>query len=233
MARRRDYRAEYRRRQALARKLGYGSYYQRRVRQGAPPSSAAPSGERLRRARGHTGPADLERLLRGGRVSVLNQEPIGARDPDSGQYDEIRVTAMLSDGTQQTFRLRGRQLDKDAMRPLRQAATDAGADVYTNPSLDILRLRDQDVVELRAYSVLLVKVKPKRLTRVRATVRRLLNLTWKEVRALVPASMLVRDRPVVIVADVDEAYAEDVAAELQEAGGIVEVEEHSAEQLIA
>ncbi len=143
MARRRDYKAEYARRQSLARRLGYGNYYARRVRAGAPPSAAAPRGERLRLQRGHAGPSDLERLLRRGQVAILNQEPVGERDPKTGRYGEIRVTAMLADGSQRSFRLRGAQIEPKRLRPLRQAAVAGGADVYTNPSLDVLRLRTE------------------------------------------------------------------------------------------
>lgn len=148
MARRRDYAAEYARRSERARELGYGSYYERRVRAGRPPSAEAPTGERLRLQRGHAGPADLEDLLRRGRVLILNQEPVGERDPKTGRYREVRVTAQLDDGSQRSFRLRGRQLEADRLRPLRQAAVGGGVDVYTNPSLDVLGfITDEDLEE--------------------------------------------------------------------------------------
>lgn len=144
MTRRRDYAAEYAARQARARAAGFESYYGRRIRAGAPPSEPRPLGEALRLARGHAGPADLERALRSGRVTILQQTPVGERD-EKGRYQEVRVTAQFTDGHQRSYRLRSKQLEADNLRPLRQAAVDVGVDIYTNPSLDVLGFRAHDL----------------------------------------------------------------------------------------
>lgn len=137
MARKRDYAAEYARRQARARELGYAGYYERRVRAGAPPSAPKPTGERLRGLRGHASRADLERAVRSGRVAIISQVP-GRRDPDTGRYLSVEFDVQLTDGSTRTYTLRGRQLDDRRIASLRDAVQDAGADVYVNPSVDVL-----------------------------------------------------------------------------------------------
>lgn len=140
MARRRDYAAEYARRQAKARREGFAGYYQRRTAERAT--------RPLSELRGHAGPADLRRLLRSGRVDILTQEP-GARNR-RGQIQSVRITAQLTDGSQRSFTIRGKAISDPArLRPLRRAIRDGGADVYVTPSPDVLRLRDvEDDLEI-------------------------------------------------------------------------------------
>lgn len=140
--------AAWEKRNARARALGYRSYYDYRAHNYGK-SRDRLSGEALRLLRGHAGPADLERAIRSGRVSVLSQEPVGDRDPKTGRYKEIRVTAQLSDGSQRRYRLRsasptGDQLSPSALKQLRAAIADGGADVYTNPSVDVLGVMERD-----------------------------------------------------------------------------------------
>ena len=133
------------RRNAHARALGFRNYYDYRVHDfGRSPSRLG--GEALRAARGHAGAADLERLLRTGKVAVLSQEPVGDRDA-KGRYREVRVAVQMTDGSQRRFTLKGHSLTPDGMRPLQAAVADAGADIYTNPSLDVLFLFDRDELD--------------------------------------------------------------------------------------
>ena len=55
-ARKRDYAAEYARRQSLARERGHSSYYEQRIRGGskAKPDTPRPTGPELARRRGHS-----------------------------------------------------------------------------------------------------------------------------------------------------------------------------------
>lgn len=143
----RDHAAAYRRRDERARAEGFASYYDKRVR-GGKLDTPRPKGETLRHRRGHAGPADLEQLLRAGKVAVLSQEPVGQPGED-GRYRQVRVTAQLSDGSQRRFTLRsqgptGDQLSRENLKSLRAAISDAGTDVYTNPSIDVLALGDRD-----------------------------------------------------------------------------------------
>ena len=152
--------AGWQERNARARRLGYESYYDYRAHDYGriPAGEPRQAGSALRLSRGHAGPADLERLLRSGQVAVLSQEPVGDRRAD-GTYTEVRVTAQLTDGRQARFRLRGHQLRRGgAIDDLRAAVTDAGTDIYSNPSLDVLMLVDQgeiddDDVDLDEYDL--------------------------------------------------------------------------------
>lgn len=137
--------SSWERRNDRARALGYRNYYDYRAHDFGR-SRAKLSGEALRAARGHVGAADLEALLRSGRVAVLSQEPVGDRDA-SGRYRQVNVAAQLTDGSQRRFRLRGAALQPDHMAGLRGAVSDAGTDIYTNPSLDVLFLFDRDDLE--------------------------------------------------------------------------------------
>jgi hypothetical protein len=139
--------ARWERRNAAARALGYKSYYDYRSHnQGKiAPDQPRASGELLGKLRGHRGPSDLESLLAKGRVEILMQFPIGDRNPDTGQYRQVEVQAILTDGTQRTFTLRGKQLDASRLRGLRRAIADAGVKPLTSPSLDILKLLPGDL----------------------------------------------------------------------------------------
>jgi hypothetical protein len=100
--------AAYARRDARARALGFASYYDLRVRRrnlGAP----RPSGEALRRARGHRGGRDLVRAARDS--DLINA---GITDRDSkGRYRRIDLSLIAAnDGSETEFTLTGRQLTK-------------------------------------------------------------------------------------------------------------------------
>jgi hypothetical protein len=131
--RRRDYKAEYARRQARARELGYESYYARRVRAGAAPSTPAPTGERLRRARGHNSTTDLLAAVKPGRlVYSINTSP---RD-DRGRFTWVEVTVVDEKGHERNFRLRGRQATNAYLRQLVTDIRDAGGVVGVFYPLD-------------------------------------------------------------------------------------------------
>lgn len=133
------------RRNALARAKGYRSYYDYR-RHGYGRSETPLSGPELRQARGHASLADLERLVRSGRVAILIQAPEGEQD-EAGRYSQATITAQLANGDQRTFTLRGHQLDSDSLKSLRTAISGAGVDIYASPSLDILGIHPMDDVE--------------------------------------------------------------------------------------
>lgn len=132
-------------RNANARAKGYKSYYDYRAHDYGriAPSLPRLSGERLRKARGHTGYSDLLQQVRAGRVEILSQTP-GERDSASGQYSDVTVDVVLTDGSQRSYTLRGKDLRGDRIDTLRGAVSAAGSDIYTNPSLDILDLTGVD-----------------------------------------------------------------------------------------
>lgn len=138
MARRRDYAAEYARRQAKAHREGFSGYYEKRITEG---TGVRPPADVRRLRAGHASAADLKRAFRSGRVDHVFQQPVGERDPKTGQYREVRVTVTLSNGDQRSYRLRGDQLRSGKLRGLQRAAIEAGADLYSNPSLDVLGVR--------------------------------------------------------------------------------------------
>lgn len=130
--------SDWEKRNEHARRLGFRNYYDYRAHDYGKREKL--SGDALRSARGHAGPADLERVLRSGRVAVLTQEPYD-RGPD-GRWREVRVSVQLVDGSQQRFQLRDEQLTDAALAPIRDAIADSGTDIYSSPSLDVLLLTD-------------------------------------------------------------------------------------------
>lgn len=122
------------RRNRRARELGFRNEYDRRTH--------GSEGERLRRARGHASVADLERDLRLGRVEAIIQTPEGSRN-DQGQYEAVTITVQLPTGEQRQYRLTGQTMSPANLDRLRDAALAGGADVYMNPSLDLLSLAGQ------------------------------------------------------------------------------------------
>jgi hypothetical protein len=136
----------WQKRNARARALGFRNYYDYRAH-GYGQSRERLTGEALAKLRGHRSAADLEGLLRRGRVATMIQEPIGERDPQ-GRYGSVKITVQLANGDQRSFTLRGRQLRARQLDPLRQAAIAGGVDVYLNPSLDVIGLRHSDVSDL-------------------------------------------------------------------------------------
>jgi hypothetical protein len=102
----RDFKAEYARRQAKAKALGYENYYARRIRVGAPPSAPKPTGAELARVRGHRSAADLKKLLESGRAELLHV----VRTSDA--FDRLRIDALLqlNDGSSHEFTLDERRV---------------------------------------------------------------------------------------------------------------------------
>lgn len=122
MARQRNYALEYARRQARARSLGYGSYYERRVRAGAPPSAPKPTGEALARVRGHRGYRDLLRGLRDG--DIVQVDPGSPRD-DKGRWKVVRITVLDAQGNEHTYTLRN--VSDEKVRALLERMENVGA----------------------------------------------------------------------------------------------------------
>lgn len=137
--RRRDYAAEYKRRQARARALGYESYYARRVRKGAPPSAPKPSGAALRRARGHAAGRDLARSSRDGDLLIAS---LGGRDLQ-GRYHRVDVTVIPADGgDEREFTLRGSQLSPEYLQRLVDDLERRGVIFSPSPSLDLRQIAE-------------------------------------------------------------------------------------------
>lgn len=109
MARQRDYAAEYARRQARARERGFENYYAQRIRGGAKasPLTPAPTGDRLRRARGHASLSDLKAALPNART--IQTIPIGY-DPDTGSYRVYRFDVYDDEGDVTTYWLEDDEL---------------------------------------------------------------------------------------------------------------------------
>lgn len=130
--------SSWERRNARARAAGYRNYYDYRAHGfGAkPPDAPRARGEELARLRGHRSAADLRTLVASGRVELVKVDP-QQRDPKTGQWKRGDLIVTLSDGTERTFRLSGRQLTRSKMRALRGAFIDGGAMVLDSPSLDI------------------------------------------------------------------------------------------------
>ncbi len=104
------------RRNAKARAAGFKNYYEYRTRK--TPGAPKPTREELRRRRGHAGPRDLEKLVKSGRVELVNVVQVGYDPP---AFD---VLCIMDDGTQRSFTLKG----EAATRRFRAAVDAAGAD---------------------------------------------------------------------------------------------------------
>lgn len=87
-------------RNARARAEGFKNYYDKRTRR--IPGAPKPTREQLRRRRGHSGFSDLNRLVKSGRVELVNVVQIGYGDPP--RFD---VLVILSDGTQRSYHVQG------------------------------------------------------------------------------------------------------------------------------
>lgn len=135
----RDYKAEYARRQARARELGFESYYARRVRAGLPPSAPAPRGETLRRRRGHAAGGDLRAVARDGDLLIAS---LGGRRKD-GRFTRVDITLIQADGGEREFVLRGRQLRKDYLLRLVADLEARGVIFSPAPSLDLRQIAEK------------------------------------------------------------------------------------------
>lgn len=138
--RRRDYAAEYRRRQAKARREGFSGYYAKRVRGGerATPSAPAPTGAALRRARGHASQSDLvDEANAGWFISVFPLD----RDA-SGRWTRMRIDAIDDDGSEREYWLSGHQLDRENLKRLARDLDAAG--VRFSPKYDLRSLDEEE-----------------------------------------------------------------------------------------
>lgn len=129
--RERDYSAEYQRRQARARSLGYGSYYERRV-------AGVPRGARAR-ARGHRGRADFLRDLGEGDLIIVPEGIGSVTINDRGLY--TRMTKLVIDavtGRARTYVFRN--FSRAYLSALIDAEEARGAVWSPAPSLDQRRL---------------------------------------------------------------------------------------------
>ena len=98
MARRRDWGAEYQRRQARARAAGYRNYYDYRLHLYGrrPPEEEVPRGERMRRA-GKRGPASLRAALRHPeRIALIIEVP--TQSEATGQWTRMTYVTTFTDG---------------------------------------------------------------------------------------------------------------------------------------
>jgi hypothetical protein len=90
----------WQRRNERARAEGFRNYYDKRTR--GKVDAPKPTGETLRRARGHAGPSDLRRTLNSGKVELVNVVQTGY-----GKTPTFDVLVILSDGTQRTYTVKG------------------------------------------------------------------------------------------------------------------------------
>lgn len=142
-ARRRDYAAEYRRRQARAKEAGFESYYDQRMRGGA---SAVPSdplprtrAERQRR-RGHAGFSAFLDYIHEGDVVMLADHISRIERSASGRYAAIEKLVVPEDPERATRRFVIHGLTATQLQQMIEAEIEAGAVLTPVPSLDQRRL---------------------------------------------------------------------------------------------
>ena len=104
--RRRNYSAEYRRRNELAKGRGYKDYYDYRAHAYGKrrPSEPKLTGAALRKLRGHATGTDLDRLVKSGRVEFLH---VFHKQKDPPEFEAV---AVLDNDDERTFYLRGASL---------------------------------------------------------------------------------------------------------------------------
>lgn len=107
-ARKRNYAAEYARRQRLAQERGHGSYYEQRIRGGAdaPADAPRPTGRELARARGHAGLRDLLREIQPESLVAISTNLRNLETDDAGTWVEIPLTVYGPDGDEREYMLR-------------------------------------------------------------------------------------------------------------------------------
>ena len=154
MARQRDYRAEYERRQQRAREQGFGSYYEERVK-------GVPKGERSR-ARGHRGTRDFVASLREGDlilcdISSVTMRTRTRRRPDKRfkrgyrllkdqVYSAIEKTVIPASGAREReFTLRN--LTRAELLAVIEEEEERGVIFSPSPSMDQRRLLSANVTE--------------------------------------------------------------------------------------
>lgn len=140
--RRRDYAAEYRRRQERARARGFRSYYEERIRGGAAADpSAAPPGPELRRRRaGHAGRSAFLDYIREGDVVMLGDHISRIERGSSGRYVSIEKLVVPEDPERPTRRFTIHGITKAQLAAMVEAEIAAGAVLTPVPSLDQRRL---------------------------------------------------------------------------------------------
>lgn len=136
MARKRDYAAEYARRQKRARALGFESYYERRTR--GTPGAAKPSREQLAIRRGHRSSRDLVRELREGDLILCDITNV--RWNEGRQWFNLieKTVIPASLGPHREYTLR--RVSRERLRRLIDQEIAKGAIFSPNPSQDQRRL---------------------------------------------------------------------------------------------
>jgi hypothetical protein len=123
--------AAYARRNARARALGFESYYDYRAHDHGrrAPSEPRSTGAALRRLRGHASRADLLDQLGEDKLLAVGGTTRGA----DGRYRSVSLTLVNTNGDEREFTLRGKQLERAAMRELVDALESSG--VVVDPYL--------------------------------------------------------------------------------------------------
>lgn len=144
--RKRDYAAEYARRQARARAAGFESYYDRRVRGGraATPSTPRPSGDLLQRARGHAGRAGLLAYIQPGDIVMLDRHVKDHDRDERGRWRRIGKEVHPDDPSRPVRRFQLFNVSDAQLARLIDAELARGANMTLIPSLDQQRLLRND-----------------------------------------------------------------------------------------
>lgn len=142
VARRRDWKAEYRRRQERARQRGFRSYYDERIRGGAEatPSTPAPTPEERRQRGGHAGYAAFIDYIHDGDTVMMADHISRIQRSPSGRYEVIEMLVIPDDPRRPTKRFWIRGLTRGGVRRMVEAEIEAGAVLTPVPSLDVRRL---------------------------------------------------------------------------------------------
>ncbi len=125
-------------RNARAQALGYRNYYDYRVHNyGKQPASAPVSSSDRPRLRGHRGAADLEQLLRSGKIPLLTIDTVD-RGVD-GRFKSVQVSVLTSDGKLRTFVLKGKSASNARLAALRDAAVSSGSTFLAGSYVDVFK----------------------------------------------------------------------------------------------
>lgn len=139
----RDYAAEYARRQARARELGFSGYYERRTR--PRPGAPKPPPAELRRKRGHASGADLKREVKAGALVQVQRTD---RDPETGRLKRVELLVIDADGKEKTYVLTGNQLSQRNLDAIGDAVNAAGGIVSPVYSVRGVYEVDEEDLEL-------------------------------------------------------------------------------------